>query len=74
MNNLGSLGNIGGIDLNSIGMAPIDPNLMNSLNQGPIDMSKVPMPGADLGALGGANTGGVDLSNLGNLLGSQDLN
>ena len=37
-------------------------------------MTKVPMPGADLGALGGVNTAGVDLGNLGNLLGSQDLN
>ena len=62
--------------MNSIGMAPIDPNLMNSLNQGAgIDMSKMQMPGADLGALvAGGGTQGVDFSNLGNLFGGQDLN
>tara|TARA_B110000285_G_scaffold224743_1_gene281944 strand:- start:1343 stop:1510 length:168 start_codon:yes stop_codon:yes gene_type:complete len=55
-------------------MTPIDPNLMNSLNQGGLDMSKMPMPTGDLGALGNPNASGVDLSNLGNLFGGQDLN
>ena len=68
------MGNLGGFDLNSIGMTPIDPSLMNSLNQGGLDMTKMSMPTADLGALGNTNASGVDLSNLGNLFGGQDLN